>query len=192
MSKEDIWNNSLAIIGGPDSGDYIENADTDTSTQAVWLRMAWPQALDFCAVEVEPKEFTDYANLALTGDSVSYPDYDYVYTRPVDCLSIVFQGTTTDMSVDYPLKETKQYILSNVKNARIEYIFHPDPDDTAYYSPGFSNVVSARLAVMICGIWKKELIGYAAQRYSAALAEAYGQDRKSNYVEQTEWWTDNT
>ena len=191
MNKEDIWNNAIAIFGGPDESDLIENADTDQRTQAKWLRVSWPQALDFCAAEVEPKEFTDYKNLDLTGDSVSYPDYDYVYTRPADCLSIVFQGTSTDMSTDYPLKEVGQYILSNVKNARIEFITPPDRDNTGYYSAGFANVVSARLAVMICGIWKKELLPYAAQRYASALNESFAQDRKSTYVEPTSWWTDN-
>jgi hypothetical protein len=191
-SKEDIFNNAVAIFGGPDESDLIENADTDTSSQAKWIRTAWPQALDFCAAEVEPREFKEDADLDLTGVDVSYPDYDYVYTRPADCLSIMFQGTTTDMSIEYPYDEVKQYILSNVKNARIKYVTPPDRDDTAYYSAGFANVVSARIAVMICGIWKKELLGYAAQRYSAALSEAHAQDGKSKYVEPTSWWTDNT
>ena len=35
MSKADIFNSALAVIGGPNQSSYVENADTDNSDQAI-------------------------------------------------------------------------------------------------------------------------------------------------------------
>ena len=192
MNKEDVFNNAIAIFGGPNQTDYVENADTDESDQAVWCRIAFPQALDFCAVEVGSKEFRKYYLLdTVTGDTVASADWEYVYSKPADFLQLVRLTDDGDLTKTYEHDERGGYIFTNDEDPYLDYIAKPDRDNTSSYSPGFANVVSARMAVMICGIWKKELIGYAAQRYSAALSEAHAQNNKSNYVEATSWWDAN-
>ena len=172
VSKEDIFNNALAIIGGPDDSDYIEDADTDNSTQAVWLQLGYAAAVDHAIINVEPREARAFEEISATGDTVKSSDFDYVYDRPVDCLLIKKLTSSTDRTAEYEYEEFGQYIMSDYDADYIEYYRALDYDDTAKFSTGLADVISARLAWKYAGVWKPEMLSAAVAYYNAALEDA--------------------
>jgi len=183
MSKEDIWNSALAVIGGPDSSDYVENADTDTSQQAIWLRILWPSSVDHSVVVVEPRDALRFKEISQTGDDVDSADYDYVFDRPPDCLLIKKLTCSTDRTQDYEFEEFGQYIMSDYGADYLEYYKKMDYDETAYYSNGLADVISGRLAWRLASVWKKDMIGAALQYYNMALDNARATNQKGQYRE---------
>ena len=181
MSKEDIWNSALSVIGGPDSSDYIENADTDVSQQAVWLRLLWPSSVDHSVIVIQPRDALRFKALSVTEDDVDDADYDYVFPRPPDCLLIDRLTCSTDRTQDYEYEEIGRYIMSDYNADYLKYYKKMDYDDTAYYSNGLADVISGRLAWRLASLWKKEMINTALSYYNMALDNARATNQKGQY-----------
>ncbi len=183
MSKEDIFNSALAVIGGPDTSDYVENADTDQSQQAIYLRILWPSSVDHSVIVVKPRDALRFNTIDVTADDTDSADYDYVWNRPPDCLLIDRLTCSTDRTQDYEFEELGRYIMSDYGADYLKYYGKMDYDDTAYYSNGLADVISGRLAWRLASLWKKEMIGTALSYYNMALDNARATNQSGQYRE---------
>ena len=187
-SKEDIFNRALGLIGGPNQTSYIDNAETDDSTQAVWLRIVYPSALDYCAIDILEDTFTQYTDLDQTTDSPEILDWAYAFEKPPGMVHLVKLTDEGDRTQSFKRKIVGKYILCDELEPFAEYIFSPEGSDMSTWPPGFSSMVAARMGVEVGAIWKPKIIGFANARYEAARNEAL--EQRSVYEEPTEQWAD--
>ena len=54
-------------------------------------------------------------------------------------------------------------------------------DETIDYRNGLDNVISGRLAMLICGMWKLEAIGVATNFYNMSLDNARSIEQQNQY-----------
>ena len=144
--------------------------------------------MDYCVVELKPIAAHKYAELSETDDEVEILEWVYAYTRPADCLTVVKVTDVGDHTKRYKKKESGKYNLCNVADVYLDYYTHLSYDDTAAMSVGFRQLVSARLAVKVAGIWKPDMIRIAEYRYKDALMEAMRLEYQSEDEEETERW----
>ena len=188
ISKETIFNKALGLIGGPSQSSYIDDADTDTSTQAVWLRIVYPTALDFCAIDLEADVFSEYTDLDQTTDEPEKLDWSYAFEKPVGCIHIVKLITESDRTQSLEREERGKYIFCDEETPYAQIIISPEGSDMTTWPPSFSNMVAARMAVEVASIWKPEIMQIASAKYDTARVEAF--EQRSVYEEPKELWGD--
>ena len=188
MSKETVFNEALTLIGGPSQTSYISNAETDDSQQAIWMRIVWDGALDFCAIDLKADEFTEYTDLDETTDSPEILDWGYAFDRPAGMIHLVRLTNEGDRTQTFKSGIIGKYIVCDEQTPFAEIIISPEGSDLTTWPPGFSQMVSARMAVKIGSIWKPEILSVAAAAYNDARVEALAQ--RSVYEEPTEQWAD--
>ncbi len=179
--KANIFNTAAAIIGGPNQSSYIENPDTDSSDQAIWMRTQWEDAVDHSIIMVKPSTARMMREISETADTVEASDYDYVYDRPNDCLEVERLSEQNDRTADYEYEEMGDYILSDYDADLLVFYKKLGYDATIDYTQGLGNVIAGRLAVLVTGIWKPEYIGMATNFYNMSLDNARGTIQGSQY-----------
>ena len=188
ISKETIFNKALGFIGGPNQTSFIDNAETDDSTQAVWLRIVYNSALDYCAIDMLEDTFTEYRGLNQTTDSPETLDWAYAFERPSGMIHLVRLTNEGDRTQDFKYRQVGKYIFCDELTPFAEIIIPPEDSDMSTWPPGFSNMVSARMAREVGAIWKPEIVQLASLAYDAARIEAL--EQRSVYEEPKEQWAD--
>lgn len=190
ISKEDVFNRSLALIGGPGQTSYIDNAETDDSPQAVWLRIVYPSALDYCAVDLKPGIFKEYRDLDQTASSPESLDWKYVFDKPSEFIHLVRLTNGDDRTKEYDFDDIGKFYFCDFLTPIAEIIISPEGGDLTRWPIGFANMVSARMAREVGSIWKPEIIPLASRAYDEARREAF--ESQPQFVDKTPVWNENT
>ena len=190
ISKEDIFNKALLIIGGPSQTSYIDNPETDKSTQAVWLRIVYDSALDYCAIDLKSGIFREYRALNQTSGSPESLDWSYVFDKPSESIHLVRITRADDRTKDYDFDDKGLYYFCDFENAIADIVISPESSEMARWPVGFHGMVSARMAMQVSAIWKPEMAAIAAASYDAARTEAF--EMQPHYQPKTPIWNENT
>jgi hypothetical protein len=190
ISKEGLFNKALMIIGGPNQDSYIDNAETDDSTQAVWLRIVYVSSLDFCAIDLQPGLFKEYRAIDETSDSPESLDWAYAFDKPSEFIHLVRLTNANERTAEYDYDDIGDYLFCDFDEPIAELIISPEDSDMVRWPPGFSQMVSARMAVQVGSIWKPKMMPLAIQAYQAARTEAF--NNMPYHIEKTPIWNENT
>lgn len=121
------------------------------------------------------------AMAALTRAETTPPfEFSFQYVLPVDLLRIL-----RVYPPKYKWRRVGQYLLTNLNTVSIEYITLVDE---SLFSPTFSEVVSARLAMTLAEIIteRENKLTQAANWYQLALQEAHTVDSQEHSVDEME------
>ena len=191
MSKEDIFNKSLGLIGGPNQTSYIDNAETNDSHQAIWLRIVYVSSLDYCAIDLKPGIFTLFKDLDKATTDPEKLDWEYAFDKPSESIQLVRLTQQDDRSMSHDYKDMGLYYFCDYETPIAEIITSPEGSDLTTWPVGFSNMVAARMAVEVGGIWKPEILAAATAKYDDARREAF-ETQPESYREPTPIWNQNT
>jgi len=190
ISKTEIFNKSLMLFGGPSQTSFIDNAETDNSTQAVWCRIVYVSSMDFCAIDLQPGIFKEYRALDETSDSPESLDWEYAFDKPSEYIHLVRLTNAEDRTQEYDFDDIGNYLFCDFEEPIAELIISPEDSDIVKWPPGFAQMVAARIAVQIGSLWKPKMMPLAIQAYQAARREAF--EALPDHIPKTPVWNENT